>query len=415
VSDLNTIFWSWQSDLDHRTNRDVVRLALEQAIGEIAVELEEADRPTLTHDTKDIAGTPDIVATILAKIEAASIFVADLTPIAVSDSSKAVANPNVLIELGFAKHALGLERIILVWNTSYSGTKPEDLPFDLRGRRAPISFCLETGATTEDVRRERDRLKKQLSTAILASLRTVASEPDKAPNWQVPVHGTPSQWQGSDQILKINESSGPVMAKLSDGPCAYARIVPSAWTEPADFGEVHGIPMGQVSGYSWGRTTGGFLTFETDYKEAGITHISNLTMQFHDTGEVWGRDSNIVDATMTEIRSSTLLWDWEDFLRIQLSRLKTDNAKGPFHVILGVDEIGETKLPYGWRGDSNLALEHRIEIKRTLTTGSSSEIEEVLLVAWTALYRAFGMPKPDMANVLEVLRPKNGPTVTRSG
>ena len=46
-------------------------------------------------------GSPDIVATILAKIEAAAVFVADVTPIAVSPGGKHVANPNVLIELGY--------------------------------------------------------------------------------------------------------------------------------------------------------------------------------------------------------------------------------------------------------------------------------------------------------------------------
>ena len=100
-----TVFWSWQSDLDGRVTRDVIRTALDEAITILAAELEEADRPSLTSDTQGVAGTPDIVATILAKIDEAAVFVGDVTPIALSDSGKACANPNVLLEMGYANKA----------------------------------------------------------------------------------------------------------------------------------------------------------------------------------------------------------------------------------------------------------------------------------------------------------------------
>lgn len=95
-----TVFWSWQSDQPSRETRSLIRDALIAALDRIAVDLEEADRPEIDHDTKDMPGSPDIVASILAKIEAAAVFIADVTPIAVTDGGKHVANPNVLIELG---------------------------------------------------------------------------------------------------------------------------------------------------------------------------------------------------------------------------------------------------------------------------------------------------------------------------
>ena len=97
-----TVFWSWQSDLDGRVTRELVRSALDQAIGMISADLDEAERPSLTSDTQGVAGTPDIVATILRKIDEAAVFVGDVTPVAVSSDGKACANPNVLIELGYA-------------------------------------------------------------------------------------------------------------------------------------------------------------------------------------------------------------------------------------------------------------------------------------------------------------------------
>ncbi|MGB7410902.1 MAG: hypothetical protein WA910_07150 [Sphingopyxis granuli] len=87
-----TIFWSWQSDQPPRETRNIIRDALIAALDRIAVDLEEADRPEIDHDTKDVPGSPDIVASILAKIETASVFVADVTPIALTDGGKHVAN-----------------------------------------------------------------------------------------------------------------------------------------------------------------------------------------------------------------------------------------------------------------------------------------------------------------------------------
>jgi hypothetical protein len=35
-----TVFWSWQSDLDGRVTRELIRSALDQAIGMLAADLE---------------------------------------------------------------------------------------------------------------------------------------------------------------------------------------------------------------------------------------------------------------------------------------------------------------------------------------------------------------------------------------
>lgn len=116
-----TVFWSWQSDLDARVTRDLIRSALDQAIGMLAANLDETDRSSLTSDTQGVAGTPDIVATILRKIDEAAVFVGDVTPIAVSASGKACANPKVLIELGYAHRALGENRVLQVAVDAFNG------------------------------------------------------------------------------------------------------------------------------------------------------------------------------------------------------------------------------------------------------------------------------------------------------
>lgn len=46
---------------------------------------------------------------------------------------RATPNPNVLVELGYAAHSLGWDRIIVVVNTAHGAI--EELPFDFRARR----------------------------------------------------------------------------------------------------------------------------------------------------------------------------------------------------------------------------------------------------------------------------------------
>jgi hypothetical protein len=161
-----TVFWSWQSDLDGRVTREVIRFALDQAITILAADLQEADRPSLTSDTQGVAGTPDIVATILRKIDEAAVFVGDVTPIAVSENGKACANPNVLLEMGYANKALTEHRVIQVWNTAFEGATIDALPFDMRGRRGPLSFHLPVGADTATLRAARDGLARELVGAL---------------------------------------------------------------------------------------------------------------------------------------------------------------------------------------------------------------------------------------------------------
>ena len=61
---VQTVFWSWQSDQPSRETRNIIRDALVSAPDRIAIEMEEAERPEIDHDTKDAPGSPDIVATM---------------------------------------------------------------------------------------------------------------------------------------------------------------------------------------------------------------------------------------------------------------------------------------------------------------------------------------------------------------
>lgn len=114
-----SIFYSWQSDTDQRTNRYLIRDAIDAALQKVAQGSALEERPSLDHDTKDVPGTPPIFSTILSKIEQCSIFVADVTFVAKTSNGKFTSNPNVLIELGYAMKVLGSSRYLLVMNETH--------------------------------------------------------------------------------------------------------------------------------------------------------------------------------------------------------------------------------------------------------------------------------------------------------
>jgi hypothetical protein len=125
------VFFSWQSDLgDGNTNS--VRRALRDARSDLEKQ-EGAEELSIYLDeaTRDEAGSPNIPATILAKVAGCDIFVADVS--LVSSAGRRVPNPNVCFELGVAVSHLGWNRVILLFNTT-SG-ELADLPFDFDRHR----------------------------------------------------------------------------------------------------------------------------------------------------------------------------------------------------------------------------------------------------------------------------------------
>lgn len=108
-----TVFFSWQADTPNNLGRNFVRKALEDACARIASDtsIDEAHRDLeVDSDTQGIAGQPPIVETILKKIEASRVFVADMTFVARRPDGGSSPNPNVLIEYGYALRSLTHER-----------------------------------------------------------------------------------------------------------------------------------------------------------------------------------------------------------------------------------------------------------------------------------------------------------------
>jgi hypothetical protein len=394
----------------------LIQEALEAAIGSISNLIEDANRPddsplALDSDTQGVAGSPDIVATILKKIEEAAVFVADVTPIAVSTAGerkrpKHVANPNVLIELGYAKKALTADRIIQVWNTAFTGCGPDDLPFDMRGRRGPVAFHVPEGAPREQLRAAREKLSSDLATAIELILRTAPKAAPKPLPWHTHRDNDPSVWFESGTKFEVNEpfhGSGRIW--LRESATRFVRMLPSAWSRE-QFKATHGVLLGHTSGFSWGQTKGGLLTYCGSIACPELAEGTQATIWFADTGEVWAVDRWIVNNWQGRptVYGDDLVKGWKAFIAAQLPLLIANGGSFPVHIRLGVSGVSGSFWPvrnpaFG----APEALEDHAQYEFQITSPEFSSWSGGLIAAWARYRAVYSIPPPDPNEVHSVL------------
>lgn len=160
-----SIFYCWQDHLDSALHRNLIQNCLSKAIGIVQSEIPEGLECTLRldHATEGRAGAVDIANSILEKIRASAMVVADVTPSKTNgDDPKFYPNPNVMLEVGYAAMAKGWNRVNCVFNSA--SVKPEEMPFDLRYRRLSPYKC-------ED-RDGRKEASGQLTKLLVSAIRT---------------------------------------------------------------------------------------------------------------------------------------------------------------------------------------------------------------------------------------------------
>jgi hypothetical protein len=161
----DVVFYSWQSDRLPSTKEDFIQQALERVAKSISIDPAIAVQPVIDRDVRGVSGAPDISRTVFDKIARATVFVADVSIInEASNNVRPAPNPNVLIELGYALHAIGEARVLLVMNTAFGG--PEQLPFDLKMRHV-ITYEMPTKAL------QRSGERKRLEQKLLSAIRTI--------------------------------------------------------------------------------------------------------------------------------------------------------------------------------------------------------------------------------------------------
>jgi hypothetical protein len=166
-----TLFYSWQMDRPTHVCRDFIRKALDEAVAILEANAEIA--LTIDSDTQGEPGTPPITETILRKIRACDIFLADMSFVAQA-GEKLIPNPNVMGEYGYALHAKGTRRILLVMNEIYG--PPDELPFDLHHLRHPEGYEIAEDVTDAPRRAKRRDLGRRLADYIKLIAKEVATE-----------------------------------------------------------------------------------------------------------------------------------------------------------------------------------------------------------------------------------------------
>src|SRR5690554_3112996 len=154
-----TIFFSWQSDLNLKSNKNFIEGCIKTAIGEFNKENKLLVDFTLDKDTSGEPGNPEIINTILNKIDNSRMFICDLSIINSDYHGRKIFNPNVIFELGYAIKSIGWEKIVCIVNQEFG--LAEDLPFDIKHRRL-IGYNLNS--------KDKQNEKKKIVAVIKSNL-----------------------------------------------------------------------------------------------------------------------------------------------------------------------------------------------------------------------------------------------------
>lgn len=412
-----TVFWSWQSDLDGRVTREVIRYALDDAIGTIAVDLEEAERPRLTSDTQGVAGTPDIVSTILRKIDDAAVFVGDVTPIATSVSGKACANPNVLLEMGYANKAIGPHRVIQVWNTAFEGATLDKLPFDMRNRRGPLAFHLPADADTNTLRNVRTKLTVQLVEALKLAFNQLPPPSPETVNWQPHAEGEADLWFDPSLPQTVtNPNLGSSRFKWFSHWPGYARVIPSRWNLAPETkrslsdGSEHPALLANANALSFGVSRGGVSTYWPRSADDGVHPTLAVTQWFEKTGEFWGVAGGFLfkppEGRVT-VATGYIYKQWLYFLRRNCALSVSHGGALPIHIRLGITDLTDSWWPrgqydFGYEGFA--AVEDSYEFQATITSIDLDILKAVVVDAFNGLADVYGVQPHTLTQIEDLAR-----------
>lgn len=413
------IFWSWQSDFSPTTCRTFVRAALVEAINQINAELDvnDADRPEVDHDTKGERGMVDIASTILTKIANAAVFVADLTPIAQSSAGKWLPNPNVMIELGWAMQKPGWERVIGVLNTA-SGAEIEDLPFDIRQRRV-ITYVLADDADATTRKSVPKKLVRELKGALEVNLadRSEQITVDTA-IVGVPVNTqNPSIWASAKETLTHNDAfgrPGRTEIQLPDVPRSYMRIIPAGWkTHPPSVADIAALPDGMrveaphdgASSGDYGATEEGFVRYWLTGEYGQPSSTSNVSMFFEDTGEFWLLHGSVIAPTKNYalLKDHRMLGQWSQALRRSMQVMDRYGALGARRVEAGLYNVRDLRWFAEWEMDRIQSRRNDVTTVRQSRDWDGSAQITFLTDAYNRVRGLFALPRLSEAQVSEIL------------
>jgi hypothetical protein len=410
------IFWSWQSDTPGKTGRFLIRDALKDAVGRLkqSPEIDEPVREALhlDQDIQDVPGAPDLARTILSKIDASDVVVADVTlvgnVVASTDTGKKLINSNVAIELGYALHALSDQKVVLVFNRHYGGH--EDLPFDLRHKGGAIVFDVTPDANREHIDEERKKLTDRFVNALKPYVQTAAPA---APSF----NGAPSTFSraayfAKDEVLgRVGEfdPANQIAYSYDTDALCYLRLIPTVGRpEPIPLSTLKRTAQFAPMMHGDGAVTdlnnhGAIRIVPGTFPRAGSASIRASTQVF-ETGEIWSIDAGLIKTkespigTPPFVHSVAVEQSYYDTLKSLVGfATKQLSINPPWQVELGL--LGPKNLNLGIIGFDRLVYERRmlkneIIYNAILRRAEGSEFEQLLLPFFSKIHDATGIERP---------------------
>lgn len=403
------IFWSWQSDTPGKIGRHFVRKALEIAIEKLKTEVEVDEPPSrelhLDHDRKGVPGSPDLANTILSKIRASSIFVADVTPVGKTPEGKPIMNPNVAIELGYALKHLGDQSLLMVMNTAYGDR--ESLPFNLKHKAGPILFSLNPKSTKEDLL----QVERLLSSELRVAIRDCIAALGKKESANIPKHvevearAKSSVYFNFGEVIAERKHSGKLFQVLfHQGPVLYLRVVPEFSGPELKRAEIKDIVFGIKirplrafvgSGESWELNRFGGITYSHEERE-GI-NLFTISQVFSNR-EIWGLDGTLLSGrtTIPMVRVEEL---YEAALKHYLDvATKLMDVKPPFIIKTGASGIAGFTLSRGteryFETYQEPIYQDEINSYQVLGNLKTDEVNKILLGIFENFFDAIGERRP---------------------
>ena len=428
------VFWSWQSEAPVRIGRILVRDALREAIEQLKLtaEIDEPERDTVKvdHDPGRISGGLGLVRNILKRIDSANVFVADVTAVSTVGSGADIhpesagnklINSNVAMEIGYAAHALGDQKILMVFN-SYYGWQ-EELPFDLRNRGDGIAFTLSPNAGRPEIESERKKLTARLVGAIDRCIQEPEPSAEQSP-------ATPSTFnkaayfQAGEVLAQVGEppASGASYSYSTDTFC-YLRLIPMPKLERALTlatlnGVVNGAPLlsRQPGGALSGRNNYGAIGFEVGTQPGRGRGRLAASTQLFPSGELWSLSA----ALIAHERGDRPAWIKLPFLAsVVFERVYYDTLRGllafaqeslslspPWQVecgLVGIQGLHLGLSPDDIRGPARKA---DVTLRRTLKSGDGSAMDKLLLELFGMLHEAMGSVRPTALHGFPPGRPR---------
>lgn len=416
------IFWSWQSDTRGKTGRHFVKRVLLEAIEELK-QAEDVEEPTerdrkdamhLDQDRQGVSGSPDLARTILEKIDASAVFVADVTPVSVIPAvvdegeerpEKRNMNPNVAIELGYALKALSDAKILMLLNTHYGAR--EFLPFDLAHKAGPITYELAPDADKKAIEVEAAKLRGKFVVALrpYLALPAIAVAPVAATaNERRTTVSTAAYYEPNESLAEIGEKHDHVTFGFPDGKGFYLRLIPrTPLAQPISkatlIGEIRRVglyaPWRNPSGLFAANRYGAIVVEPVNHTGGPL----KAATQLFPTGEIWGvapwllvsnAHGNFVPGQAFEQTFRGTLRRYVDFMSENLG------IAPPYTVIAGAVGLERRNLivdnseidPYGPFYDDEF------QVRLVLNDASPVALDAALLRIFEALYEASGYPRP---------------------